>query len=172
MNNGICEDCEDEDGFQITENGTKCLCQEGKLPLGPIDKPTSCVTPVSSTQVVQLYPATAESVDWREKGVVSSVKDQKMCGSCWAFSASAMLETSYAIKTGEIVDISEQQQVDCVVDAWGSPNTCEGGNVVWALDHFAYVYGMLYNSQYDYDQKRNLTCREENYPAFDKVDTY
>jgi cathepsin L len=38
------------------------------------------------------------SIDWRLKGVLSAIKDQGICGSCWAFSTTGALEGAYQIK--------------------------------------------------------------------------
>lgn len=81
----------------------------------------------------------AASIDWRTKNVVNPVRDQKQCGSCWAFSSVAALETAHAIKTGNLVDFSEQQLVDCVRTSFG----CNGGNQSTAFNYWETHYAEL-----------------------------
>ena len=68
------------------------------------------------------YPAVW---DWREMEGVTPVKDQGSCGSCWDFAATGATEGNVRIQEGVVLDLSEQQGLDC--NDYGS--SCDGG---WA----------------------------------------
>jgi len=87
-------------------------------------------------------PAT---VDWRTKGVVTPVKNQQQCGSCWAFSTTGVLESFHAIKTSKLLSFSEQQIVDCDTSCYG----CDGGWPYLALQYTA-ANGIELESEYPY----------------------
>ncbi|XP_002977050.2 ervatamin-B [Selaginella moellendorffii] len=63
------------------------------------------------------------SLDWRQEGAVTPIKDQGQCGSCWAFSAIASIESAHFLATKELVSLSEQQLIDCDTVDQG----CQGG---------------------------------------------
>jgi len=68
------------------------------------------------------------SFDWRGKGAVSPVKDQKACGSCWAFSAAENIEGQWQLGGNPLVNLSEQWIVDCSHGCLHSePTLCNGG---------------------------------------------
>mmetsp|Transcript_45543 Transcript_45543/g.142909 ORF Transcript_45543/g.142909 Transcript_45543/m.142909 type:complete len:390 (-) Transcript_45543:85-1254(-) len=81
------------------------------------------------------------SVDWRAKSVVSSVKDQGSCGSCWAFATTETVESHAALASGLLPVLSPQQLVDCAPN----PLSCGGtGGCQGSIPEVAYNYVQLY----------------------------
>lgn len=66
----------------------------------------------------------ATSFDLRSINGITEVKDQFECGSCWAFSTLAAMESSNMIINKKSIDLSEQQLVNCITKNGG----CNGGS--------------------------------------------
>ncbi|GER31784.1 cysteine proteinases superfamily protein [Striga asiatica] len=110
----------------------------------------SIITPVISDQI-----PLPQSVDWRNQGAVTPVRNQgSPCGSCWAFSAVAAVEGIVQIRTGILVPLSVEQLVDC--DDEG--DSCSGGNVWTAFDYIIGAGGLATDSSYPYDGS-GKTCQ-------------
>lgn len=78
----------------------------------------------------------ATNFDLRDIKAVTPVRDQGTCGSCWAFTSLASIESSHLLINKEPLDLSEQQLVSCTP----SPSSgCQGGfydiTYSWMLTH-------------------------------------
>jgi len=109
--------------------------------------------------------AAPDTYSWLAQGKVTPVKDQKQCGSCWAFSATENIESVWMIAKGITADdlkpLAPQQIVDCDKSDGG----CNGGDTPTAYRYVESAGGMETEADYPY-KAVNQACH------FNRADVY
>jgi cathepsin L len=108
----------------------------------------SSYTPIVPEEVVAFEGVQANSsIDWREEGVLTPIKNQGKCGSCWAFSAVSTIE-SYAkiVNKSPLLVLSPQQVTSCDPTDLG----CRGGHTETAFRYVVGCGGIQLEADYPY----------------------
>ncbi|KAI6226804.1 hypothetical protein M3Y95_00659400 [Aphelenchoides besseyi] len=105
-----------------------------------------------------------QSLDWRDHGYVTPVKNQGQCGSCYTFGSVQAIEGQWFKKTGKLISLSEEQALDCYSDeGYG----CGGGD---PLIVFEQLGGIESEADYSYVAENgyptNCTVDEKKFVAY------
>jgi cathepsin L len=125
----------------------------GHKPLAPGTFPRADLSAVKAEDL-------PDTVDWVAQGKVTATKNQKSCGSCWAFSVTETMESMYAIQNNATPPIlAPQQLVDCMPnpDECGGTGGCEGATQQLGFNYTVGA-GLTLEASYPYTA-RDGTCK-------------
>merc|ERR1711872_854624 len=111
---------------------------------------SSLIVPTSSNATMHVpdNEPVPNAVDWRSQGLVTPIKNQGQCGSCYSFSATGALEGAWKRHSGSLISLSESQIVDCS-GKYGNYG-CQGGWYMAAWKYIRDVGGSACESKYPY----------------------
>ena len=103
-------------------------------------------------------------VDWRTKGIVTPIKNQKRCGSCWTFSTTGALEAHTCLHNAQPAGVectswtglAEQQLLDCA-SAYDN-HGCNGGLPSHAYQYIKAAGGLDLEESYRYRADSDGPC--------------
>lgn len=116
-------------GMTAQQFASDVLCTNCKPDLDNLDFAFPSSSPLKDLGSYHL----PKEKNWQREGFVRPAGNQGYCGDCWAFAISGAIQSAWAIATGELVALSQQQFVDCYA------KSCSGqqmGPVYWyAMTH-------------------------------------
>jgi cathepsin L len=121
------------------------------------------IPPVAAPVDKNFMSTIPDSVDWRKNGIITAVKNQGNCGSCWTFGAAECVESMWAQSTKNLVVLSEQNILDCTPNPQhcGGTGGCGGGTVELAYDKIK-INGLATEKSYPYisgSSGRDYSCK-------------
>jgi len=121
---------------------------------------TATSTSTTTSRVMSEVMDVEDSMNWVDRGGVTPIKNQGMCGACWAFSAIAAIEGARYIEGKgdlELKSLSEQQLLDCDF----KDHSCLGGLMDNAFTFGESVDGFCSEEDWPYAMHRHhlLGCR-------------
>ncbi|CAK0796447.1 unnamed protein product [Prorocentrum cordatum] len=88
------------------------------------------------------------SLDWRSRGKVNPPRQQGGCGACWTFASASALASAWGIASEQMVNVSEQQLLDCAGEEFG--NTGCGGGAFDGTYEYAHLVPLCTAESYPY----------------------
>lgn len=138
----------------------------GARPL--MGKATRAASPLRRTHAAASRPL-PHQVDYRSSvpPVLTSIKNQGHCGSCWAHSAVEAMESHWAIATGKLHVLSQQQVTACTPNPrhCGGSGGCEGSVESLAFEYIAQAGGINEEWAYPYTAFYGTTGSCQNVSA-------
>lgn len=108
--------------------------------------------------VVDPTQEVSASLDWRQLGAVTGVKNQSPCGTCYAFSTTGAIEGQLFKSTRQLVSLSEQQITDCSRAYGNGGCKGKGGHEIKAYNYIKRVGGIQTEQSYPF-MARDMKCK-------------
>ncbi|KAL5018530.1 hypothetical protein ScPMuIL_004252 [Solemya velum] len=128
-----------------------------------ISFPKTAAVQEETRKLAQILPV---AFDWRNfngQNYVSPIRDQKNCGSCYAFASMAMEEARVRVFTNNTVQkvFSTQDVVSCSQYSQG----CEGGFPYLIAGKYGQDFGIIEEKCFPY-QAKDMPCQKTSCPRY------
>lgn len=138
--------------------------------------PAQSLTVNRNLQAAPIQPpatATIDAADWHTKGLMGPIRNQGICGACWAFSAIGSIESAMAIdKYNSMTPVEQAQLVSTGSGGLGLVEPLSEQNLIDCDRlHEKGCNGGLMTTTFDEEEVHHGICSEIDYPYLQTLGT-